>query len=96
MLSSMALTNGVEQLLSMRRSGAGKGGRDGHAAGGRMTRMQPREQVRLRGLRFLDKTSDGKEGWKFVKRCLDEMAATPRRASASALVSPQSVLPCSA
>ena len=40
---------------------------------GRMTRMQSSAQVGLRGLRFLDKTSGGKEGWKAVERRFDEM-----------------------
>jgi hypothetical protein len=40
---------------------------------GRMTRMQSSAQVGLRSLRFLDKTSGGKEGWKAVERRFDEM-----------------------
>ncbi|RCV28019.1 hypothetical protein SETIT_5G372100v2 [Setaria italica] len=40
---------------------------------GRMTRMQSSAQMGLRGLRFLDKTSGGKEGWKAVERRFDEM-----------------------
>jgi hypothetical protein len=55
---------------------------DGVAAGigirpgglGRMTRMQSGAQMGLRGLRFLDKTSGGKEGWKAVERRFDEMS----------------------
>jgi hypothetical protein len=54
---------------------------DGVAAGigirpgglGRMTRMQSSAQVGLKGLRFLDKTSGGKDGWKAVERRFDEM-----------------------
>lgn len=41
---------------------------------GRMTRMQSSAQMGLRGLRFLDKTSGGKEGWKAVERRFDDMA----------------------
>jgi hypothetical protein len=40
---------------------------------GRMTRMQSSAQMGLRGLRFLDKTSGGKEGWKAVERRFDDM-----------------------
>ncbi|TVU36724.1 hypothetical protein EJB05_18669 [Eragrostis curvula] len=40
---------------------------------GKMTRMQSSAQIGLRGLRFLDKTSGGKEGWKAVERRFEEM-----------------------
>ncbi|GJN17246.1 hypothetical protein PR202_gb04298 [Eleusine coracana subsp. coracana] len=40
---------------------------------GKMTRMQSSAQIGLRGLRFLDKTSGGKEGWKAVERRFDDM-----------------------
>ena len=49
---------------------------EGVAAGigiGRMTRMQSSAQMGLKGLRFLDKTSGGKDGWKAVERRFDEM-----------------------
>uniref|UniRef100_A0A453FVL2 NADPH oxidase Respiratory burst domain-containing protein n=1 Tax=Aegilops tauschii subsp. strangulata TaxID=200361 RepID=A0A453FVL2_AEGTS len=47
--------------------------------GGRMTRMQSSAQMGLKGLRFLDKTSGSKEGWKAVERRFDEMSKASGR-----------------
>jgi hypothetical protein len=59
---SMKVPDGVAAGIGIRPAGLG-----------RMTRMQSGAQMGLRGLRFLDKTSGGKEGWKAVERRFDEM-----------------------
>lgn len=66
------LASGVRQFAS-RVSMKVPEGVAGMRPGGRMTRMQSSAQMGLRGLRFLDKTSGGKEGWKAVDRRFDEM-----------------------
>lgn len=66
------LASGVRQFAS-RVSMKVPEGVAGMRPGGRMTRMQSSAQMGLRGLRFLDKTSGGKEGWKAVERRFDEM-----------------------
>ncbi|KAJ3669155.1 hypothetical protein LUZ60_011105 [Juncus effusus] len=44
----------------------------------KMTRMQSSAQMGLKGLRFLDKTSNGKDGWKAVDKRFEEMAVNGR------------------
>lgn len=46
----------------------------------KMTRMQSTAQQGLKGLRFLDKTSNGKDGWKSVEKRFDDMAVHGRLA----------------
>lgn len=67
------LASGVRQFASRVSMKVPEGVGGMRPGGGRMTRMQSSAQVGLRGLRFLDKTSGGKEGWKSVERRFDEM-----------------------
>jgi Respiratory burst NADPH oxidase len=49
----------------------------------KMTRIQSSAQQGLKGLRFLDKTTNGKDGWKSVEKCFDDMAVHGRLAKES-------------
>jgi Respiratory burst NADPH oxidase len=46
----------------------------------KMTRIQSSAQQGLKGLRFLDKTTNGKDGWKPVEKRFDDMAVHGRLA----------------
>lgn len=49
----------------------------------KMTRMQSSAQPGLKGLRFLDKTTNSKDGWKAVEKRFDDMAVHGRLAKES-------------
>lgn len=67
------LASGVRQFASKVSMKVPEGVAGPWGAGRNMTRMQSSAQMGLRGLRFLDKTSGGKEGWKAVERRFEEM-----------------------
>jgi hypothetical protein len=62
------LASGVRQFASRVSMKVPEGMRPG-----KMTRMQSSAQIGLRSLRFLDKTSGGKDGWKAVDRRFEDM-----------------------
>ncbi|WOL16591.1 respiratory burst oxidase [Canna indica] len=60
-------------------SGRGPGGGGERTIpSGKMTRMVSSAQMGLKGLRFLDKTSGGNEGWKAVDKRFDQLAVNGR------------------